>query len=132
MVLVDSSVWIDYFNGRFTSQTDALDALLGSDLIVLGDLILTEVLQGFRTERDYRTARRLLEPLDVRTLGGRAIAIAAADNYRALRRSGVTVRKTIDVIIGTYCILRNMPLLHADQDFHPMVAHLGLLTYDSS
>jgi predicted nucleic acid-binding protein len=132
MVLVDSSVWIDYFNGRSTPQTDALDGLLGSELVILGDLILTEVLQGFRTDKDYRTARELLEPLDVRTLGGRAVALAAAEHYRILRRRGVTVRKTIDVIIGTYCILNRLPLLHADQDFDPMAKHLGLRAYSAS
>jgi predicted nucleic acid-binding protein len=131
MVLVDSSVWIDYFNGRATTQTDALDALLGSDLVVLGDLILTEVLQGFRTDKDYRIAQELLDPVEMVTLGGRKIALAAAEHYRALRRSGVTVRKTIDVIIGTYCILNRLPLLHADRDFDPMFRHLGLLAYDS-
>jgi predicted nucleic acid-binding protein len=131
MVLVDSSVWIDYFNGRSTSQTDALDVLLGSDLVVLGDLILTEVLQGLRTDEDFRSARELLDPLDLRILGGRDVALAAAEHYRALRRSGVTVRKTIDVIIGTHCIMNQLPLLHADRDFDPMVRHLGLISYDS-
>jgi predicted nucleic acid-binding protein len=132
MVLVDSSVWIDYFNGRPSTQTDDLNALLGSDLVVLGDLILTEVLQGFRTDRDYHTARELLDPVEVVTLGGREVALAAAKYYRTLRRGGVTVRKTIDVIIGTYCILNQLPLLHADRDFDPMVRYLGLLVYDSA
>ena len=131
MVLVDSSVWIDYFNGCSTSQTDALDVLLGSDLVVIGDLILTEVLQGFRTDEDFRSARELLDPLDLRILGGRDVALAAAEHYRALRRRGVTVRKTIDVIIGTYCIMHQLPLLHADRDFDPMVRHLRLISYES-
>ena len=128
MVLVDSSVWIDYFNGHSTRQTDALDHLLGSDLVVLGDLILTEVLQGFRTDEDYRTARDLLSPLEVHTLGGRRVALAAAEHYQTLRQKGATVRKTIDVIIGTYCILSQLPLLHADRDFEPIAARFPLRT----
>ena len=131
VVLVDSSVWIDYFSWRPTPETDALDRLLGEDLVLMGDLILTEVLQGFRADRDYRTARALLEPLELRTLGGRDVALAAADNYRKLRRRGQTVRKTIDLVIGTHCILNRLPLLHADRDFAPMARHLGLSVYAS-
>lgn len=80
MVLVDSSVWIDYFNGVLSPETNALDALLGQELVQIGDLILTEVLQGFRTDAGYRQARELLEPLRLRRLGGREVALAAADN----------------------------------------------------
>lgn len=129
MVLVDSSVWIDYFNGVRTPQTDALDQLLISDLVLIGDLILTEVLQGFRTDSDYRTASALLATLDCRNLGGRRVALAAADNFRLLRARGVTIRKTIDCIIGTYCLLNDIALLHADRDFDPIASHLGLLVY---
>jgi predicted nucleic acid-binding protein len=102
MVFVDSSVWIDLFNGTPTAECDTLDALLGRELVLIGDLILTEVLQGFRSEADYRSARALLEPVGFRRLGGRTVALAAADNYRYLRARGVTARKTIDVIIASY------------------------------
>ena len=132
MVLVDSSVWIDYFNGDTTAECDALDGLLGRELVLIGDLILTEVLQGFRTEAGYREARALLDPLGFCRLGGREIALAAADHYRLMRDKGVTVRKTIDVIIGSYCILYDLVLLHADRDFDAMEKHVGLKVYRSA
>jgi predicted nucleic acid-binding protein len=127
MIIVDSSVWIDYFNGKATPETDALDGLLGREPVLTGDLILTEVLQGFRRDADYRKARTLLETLELRTLGGREVAVAAADNYRALRRRGITPRKTIDMIIGTYCLVHGLQLLHADRDFDVLEQELGLL-----
>jgi predicted nucleic acid-binding protein len=127
MVLVDSSVWIDYFNGTASPETDTLDALLGQELVLIGDLILIEVLQGFRDEHDYRLARELLDPLELRVLGGREVALLAADNYRTLRARGITVRKTIDVIIGSYCLLHALPLLHTDRDFDALETHLGLM-----
>ena len=92
-----------------------------------GDLILTEVLQGFRRDADYRKARTLLETLELRTLGGREVAIAAADNYRTLRHRGITARKTIDMIIGAYCLVHRLQLLHADRDFDVLEKELGLL-----
>lgn len=127
MVLVDSSVWIDYFNGTASPEADTLDALLGQELVLIGDLILTEILQGFREEHDYRLARELLDPLELRVLGGREVALLAADNYRTLRARGITVRKTIDVIIGSYCQLHALPLLHTDRDFDALETHLGLI-----
>ncbi len=126
MILVDSSVWIDYFRGAATPQTDKLDALLGAEPIVTGDLILTEVLQGFVSERDFNQARNLFEALDIIDLGGREIAVQAVRNFRALRAHGVTVRKTIDTIIATRCIESRLTLLYSDRDFDPFVAHLGL------
>ena len=126
MILVDSSVWVDYFRGTITPQTDKLDLLLGREPLAIGDLILTEVLQGFDDERDFTKVRRLLTSLTVIELGGRDIAIQAARNYRDLRRLGVTVRKTIDTIIATRCIESGYDLLHSDRDFDPFVAHLGL------
>ena len=126
MIVVDTSVWIDYFNGARTRQNDALDLALGRELLVIGDLIMTEVLQGFRTERNFRQARRLLGALECREMVGREVAIASARNYRALRGRGVTVRKTIDVIIATFCILNGHRLLHSNRDFDPMERHLGL------
>jgi predicted nucleic acid-binding protein len=126
MIVVDSSVWIDYFNGRSSVETEMLDGLLGERQIVVGDLVLTEVLQGFRSDRDFRQTRRLLAAFPVVTMVGPQLAVRAAEHYRRLRRLGLTVRKTIDVMIGTYCIAKQLPLLHADADFNPMVRHLGL------
>ncbi len=126
MVLVDSSVWIDYFNGKATRQTEILDQMLLQIPLFIGDLILTEVLQGFRNDEDYNKVKEIMSILVCKNLGGPKIAIASAENYRSLRKKGITVRKTIDVIIGTFCISENIPLLHSDKDFEPMVKHLGL------
>lgn len=126
MILVDSSVWIDYFRGTITPQTDKLDMLLGHEPLAIGDLILTEVLQGFNDERDFNRARKMLTSLSVVELGGREIAVQAAKNFRALRALGVTVRKTIDTVIATRCIESGYDLLHSDRDFDPFVEHLGL------
>jgi hypothetical protein len=126
LILVDSSIWIDYFNGAATPKTEKLDRLLGQEPVAIGDLILTEVLQGFRNDRDFDRARSLLVSLDVVQLAGIEISIAAAKNFRKLRRLGVTVRKTIDTIIATRCIESGYPLLYSDRDFDPFVEHLGL------
>jgi len=126
VILVDSSVWIDYFRGTVTAQTETLDRLLGQELLAIGDLILTEVLEGFDNERDFSDARKMLTSLTVVELGGQEIAIQAAKNFRALRRLGVTVRKTIDTVIATRCIESRYDLLHNDRDFDPFVKHLGL------
>ncbi len=126
MILVDSSVWIDYFRGTLTPQTNVLDTLLGREPVATGDLILTEVLQGFRTDRDFNQGKKLLTSLIVVDLGGRAVAIQAARNFRALRSLGVTIRKPIDTVIATRCIEDNYHLLYSDRDFDPFVVHLGL------
>ena len=126
MILVDSSVWIDYFKGTITAQTEALDRLAGLEPLAIGDLILTEVLQGFHDDRDFHRARRMLTALTVVELGGQDIAIQAARNFRTLRRKGVTVRKTIDTVIATRCIESGYELLHSDRDFDPFAKHLGL------
>ena len=126
MVLVDTSVWVDYFNGLETPRTDRLDQLLGSGRLLTGDLILAELLRGFAKDADYRTARRLLLELPCAELVGRDNALRAADYCRRLRKRGVMVRKTIDVFIGTYCIQHGHELLHADRDLDPMQRHLGL------
>jgi predicted nucleic acid-binding protein len=126
VILVDSSVWIDYFSGSITPQTEKLDSLLGREPLAIGDLILTEVLQGFDDEREFETARTMLASLTGVELGGAEIAIQAAKNFRALRGRGVTVRKTIDTIIATRCIESGHDLLHNDKDFEPFVKHLGL------
>ena len=126
MIFVDSSVWIDYFNGATNTQTDYLDGLLGKEPIGLGDLVLIEILQGFRRDRDYRIAREILTSLKVFTLGGQDIALQSAHNFRLLRKKGVTVRKTIDVLIATFCIDNDIPLLHSDRDFEPFHQYLKL------
>lgn len=126
MILVDSSVWIDYFRGAATPQADLLDALLGSEPLATGDLVLAEVLQGLSGDREFEQARRLLDTLDIVAIGGRDIAIAAAKNFRALRRLGVTALKTIDTVIATRCIVDGYALLYSDRDFDPFVQHLGL------
>ena len=126
MILVDSSVWIDYFRGVPTRQAEMLDSLLGSEPVVTGDLILTEVLQGFVSDRDFNQAKKLLISLAVIDLGGKDIAIQAAKNFRLLRALGVTVRKTIDTAIATRCIESDFKLLYSDRDFDPFVQHLGL------
>jgi predicted nucleic acid-binding protein len=128
MILVDSSVWIDFFNGRSTTHVDKLDDVLGREPIAVGDLILTEVLQGFRHDKDYGVAKKLLTQLTVFELAGECIAIKSAENFRALRKKGVTVRKTIDVLIATFCVEQGHCLLFSDQDFAPFVEHLGLLS----
>jgi predicted nucleic acid-binding protein len=126
MILVDSSVWIDYFRGTATPPCERLDALLGTENLVIGDLILTEVLQGFSADRDFNQAKKLLTGLHIVNLGGRGVAIQAAKNFRTLRSLGVTVRKTIDTVIATRCIESNFALLFSDRDFEPFVEHLGL------
>ena len=126
MILVDSSVWVDYFKGSITAQTGKLDELLGREPLAIGDLILMEVLQGFAHEEDFNRARKMLTSLTVVELGGQEIAIQAARNFRALRALGVTVRKTIDTLIATRCIESGYELLHNDRDFEPFARHLGL------
>lgn len=128
MILVDSSVWIDFFRGTASPEADRLDALLGNEPLLIGDLILTEVLQGFTNERDFNQAHRLLGSLDLIEIGGREIAIQAARNYRTLRSLGAIVRKTIDTLIATRCIESGFALLHSDRDFDPFREHLGLQT----
>jgi predicted nucleic acid-binding protein len=126
MVLVDSSVWVDYFNGRITRETDFLDGLLGTEPVAIGDLMLAEVLQGFRSDADYEAGKEMLTSLTVYDLLGASLAIKTADNCRALRKRGITVRKTADAIIATFCMERRIPLLYTDRDFAPFVKHLGL------
>ncbi len=126
MILVDTSVWIDYFNGKSSWQTDFLDGMLVNSPVIMGDLILIEILQGFRKDKDYNTAKSCLSILPLYQMGGYNLAISSSENYRKLRKKGITVRKTMDVIIATFCIENNITLLHNDHDFEPMVKHLGL------
>ena len=117
MIVVDTSAWIDYFNGAPTPAADRLDRLLSERLVVVGDLVLAELLQGFGSDDEAARVRRSLEPLACAEMVGKEIALAAAANFRALRRRGVTIRKTIDVLIGTFCLENDLELLHADRDF---------------
>ena len=126
MILVDSSVWIDYFNGQDNKQTNTLNDALGVRPVAVGDHILAEVLQGFKDDNDYKTAKSLFDDLIIYDLVGKTMAIKSADNFRALRKKGITVRKPVDVIIATYCIEKKLPLLFIDKDFKPFVKHLGL------
>jgi predicted nucleic acid-binding protein len=127
VTVVDSSVWIDFLNGRKEPHVERLRALLGADEIIVGDLMLCEVLQGLESERAAREVETLLRRFEIAPMVGDSNAAAAARNYRSLRRRGITIRKTIDLLIGTWCIRNRMPLLHNDSDFRPMVRHLGLI-----
>jgi len=126
MILVDSSVWIDFFNGTVCAETDKLNEILGLEEVVIGDFILAEVLQGFRSDTDYKTAKNVLTSLTVYDLLGKGMAIKSANNFRKLRKKGITIRKTVDVIIATYCIENKIPLLFTDKDFVPFVDNLRL------
>jgi predicted nucleic acid-binding protein len=126
MIFVDTSVWIDYFNGRPTPEADLLDSLLGRERLAVGDLILAEVLQGFRSDADFGRAVEFLSAFEFQAMVGREVAVEGARNYRRLRARGVSVRKTIDVMIGTFCIKNGHRLLHADRDFDPIERYLGL------
>jgi len=126
MILVDSSVWIDFFNGTRNTETDKLNEILGLEEVVIGDLILAEVLQGFKNDTDYKAAKNVLTSLEVHDLLGKELAIKSANNFRKLRKKGITIRKTADVIIATYCIENKIPLLFTDKDFLPFVDNLRL------
>ncbi len=127
MLLVDSTVWVDYFNGRRTPQTDYLDQALTRRPILVGDIILAEVLQGFRRDEDFQQAREALDRFPQVNMLDLKLAVQSASNYRTLRKKGITVRKTIDCFIATYCIATGNELLHDDRDFDPFEQYLGLL-----
>ena len=127
MIVVDSSVWIDFLKGRNAPPVRRLRAALGEEEIVIGDLMLCEVLQGLESERAAREVETLLRQFDIRSMAGEELAIVAARNFRSLCGRGITVRKTIDVLIGTWCIENRLPLLHNDRDFRPMRRYLGLV-----
>lgn len=126
MILVDTSVWIDYFNGTENPQTDLLDRSIVEGSVAIGDLIFLEILQGIRDDNEYRQTKQSLLTLDQHEMFGRERAGKCAENYRALRKKGITIRKTADVIIATFCIENDLPLLFLDRDFIPFVEHLGL------
>ncbi len=128
MILVDTSVWIDYLNGVLSKHTDMLDSGIVEGTVAMGDLIFLETLQGIRDDREYRKTKQTLMMLDLFQMFGQGMPEKCAKNYRALRKKGITIRKTMDVIIATFCIERRMPLLFTDRDFIPFVDHLGLLS----
>jgi predicted nucleic acid-binding protein len=127
VIVVDSSVWIDFLNGRKAAHVERLRAILGNEEIIVGDLMLCEVLQGLDGEREARQVESLLRRFEIVPMAGEAIAVLAARHFRSLRRRGITVRKTIDLLIGTWCIENRRPLLHNDGDFRPMARYLGLI-----
>ncbi len=128
-LFIDSSIWIDYFNGVETVETDFLDSSLGKEQIVVGDLILVEVLQGFRLDKDFDAAHHALTRFPVLEMVNQSLAVQSASNYRALRKKGITIRKTIDCLIATFCIESNLTLLHSDRDFIPFAQHLKLMVW---
>ncbi|MGV6810445.1 MAG: type II toxin-antitoxin system VapC family toxin [bacterium] len=128
MIMVDTSVWIDYFNNHQTKETNWLDKLLGIEDIAIGDLILLEILQGIRHDKDYLVTKNYLSSLQQFNLLSSSLAIQASLNYRQLRKQGITIRKTADVIIATFCIEHQIPLLFSDRDFVPFVKHLNLIS----
>jgi len=126
MIIVDTSVWIDYLNGQYTPYTDQLDKELSDGNVALGDLILLEILQGIKSDKDYKRTKEILARLDQYEMLGHGMVTRCADYYRALRKKGMTIRKTADVIIATFCIENKLPLLFTDRDFKPFVEHCGL------
>lgn len=128
MILADSSVWIDFLRNHSTREVDRLVELIGQTSVAIGDLMLAEVLQGIPAERDFEIARQMFSRFQVVTIGGEAVALEAARNYRTLRALGITPRKTIDTLIATRCIMDGHALLFSDRDFEPFVEHLGLVS----
>lgn len=128
MLVADSSVWIDFLNGNSGSTSDLLDDALADGSVILIDVVVTEVLQGMRLDRDFAQTLRLFEKLPLLDTGGLPLAVEAARNYRILRGLGITIRKTMDTLIATRCMLAEAPLIYSDRDFDPFVAHLGLIS----
>jgi predicted nucleic acid-binding protein len=126
VIVADTSVWIDYLRDRGTPQTERLEGLLGRRRLLLGDLIVCELLRGARDEGEAVRIGERLSPLPVAEMVGQRVAVQAALHFRILRRHGVTIRNTVDLLIGTFCIANGHQLLHSDRDFKPMVEHLGL------
>jgi len=126
VILVDTSVWIDFFNGKNNLHTDFLDAALADGVVAVGDLILLEILQGFKTDKDFKIAKTTLGTLEQYEMFGHKMTLTCVDNYRVLRKKGITIRGTADLIIATFCIEHQLPLLFSDRDFIPFVKYLGL------
>jgi len=126
VIIADTSAWIDYFNGTDSAEANILDSALEDGAVAIGDIIFLEILQGFRSDKDYKIARTKLSVLEQYEMFGREMVIDCADNYRILRQKGITIRKTNDIIIATFCIENKVPLLFSDKDFLPFVKHLKL------
>ena len=126
MLVVDTTVWVDYFNGQINPETDYLDRAISEELILVGDLILAETLQGFSRDEDFKQAQDVFSRFEQTGMINLQLALQSAQNYRGLRKKGVTIRKTIDCLIATFCIAENHTLLHRDSDFDGFEKHLGL------
>lgn len=126
MIFVDTSVWIHFFNGVHNPYTQTLNVVLGERRVVSGDLVLTELLQGFRNDEEFRTVRAYMQLFPCEPMVGQQAAVEAAQAFRTLRRRGLTIRKTIDVLIAMHCIRNDYSLLHQDRDFSLMAPALGL------
>ncbi len=127
MVMVDTSVWIDFFNGQENPHTTRLDDLLSREIVLIGDIILAEILQGFKSDFQFNQAKKALDSLTCLSICNKEMAIKSVENYRFLRGKGVTVRKTTDMLIGTFCIEHQLPLLFSDRDFQPLADFLDLI-----
>ena len=132
MILVDTSIWIDYFNGIDNQETVLLDLALEDGIVAMGDLIFLEILQGFRDDKEYEKAKNALATLDQYELFGALMVEKCAGNYRFLRKQGITIRKTIDLIIATFCIENKFPLLYSDKDYIPFAEFLNLEKYQAN
>jgi len=126
MLVVDTTVWVDYFNGQINPETDYLDRAISEELILVGDLILAETLQGFSRDEDFKQAQDLFSRFEQTGMINLQLALQSVQNYRGLCKKGVTIRKTIDCLIATFCIAENHTLLHRDSDFDGFEKHLGL------
>lgn len=126
--LTSPSFWIDYLNDIQNRHTDTLDSGIVEGVVAIGDLIFLEILQGIRSDRDYRKTKQTLLTLDQYEMFSKGMPEKCANNYRALHKNGITIRKTANIIIATFCIERKIPLLFLDRDFIPFVDHLGLLS----
>jgi len=127
VILADTSIWIDFFNGKITPETNLLDKALADGNVIMGDLILLEILQGIRNDADYKKTLKALDTLESFELFGKNMVLDCAENFRTLRKKGLTIRKTADLIIATFCIKNKIPLLFSDRDFIPFANHLGLV-----
>jgi predicted nucleic acid-binding protein len=130
LIIADTSVWIDYLNGKITDQTDLLDLHLIEGTLAMGDLILLEILQGIRNDKQYNQVKTKLALLDQYSMFDPSMVAKCADNFRLLRKTGITVRKTNDVIIASFCIDKAIPLLYSDRDFAPFTQYLNLQSVD--
>lgn len=128
MILVDTSIWIDFFNGKITTETNLLDNALAEGNVIIGDLITLEILQGIRNDHEYNKTKKALGTLEQFELFGSSMVIECSDNFRSLRKKGLTIRKTADLIIASFCIKNKIPLLYSDRDFIPFSKHLGLIS----